>query len=204
MGQIKAFIFDNAGVVGIPTTNISLHELADRIGLDYDHVKGAYFGLSDRSWAGEITEDRFWNEFAKKIGIKYGRELKKEMYARHLYHTGRKGQNKKVVAVVKALKQKGYTVALLTNALPFHSKVDVKLGHYSHFDKVFVSYKLGMRKPQARIFRHCLKALKLKPGECIFIDDNLVNVNGARQVGIKSIHFKNAGQLERQLRPYLR
>ncbi|MEQ2353202.1 hypothetical protein [Pseudoalteromonas piscicida] len=37
-------------------------------------------------------------------------------------------------------------------------------------------------------------------GDCVFLDDVLANVEGAKQVGLHGIQFFNAAQAERELR----
>lgn len=52
------------------------------------------------------------------------------------------------------------------------------------FDCYFLSFELGLVKPDAAIFRRVAAELGLDPAEIVFLDDNQLNVNGARSVGI--------------------
>jgi epoxide hydrolase-like predicted phosphatase len=54
----------------------------------------------------------------------------------------------------------------------------------SHFEKVYLSYKLGMRKPDAEIFELVLSENKLFPQETLFIDDSIQHIEGAKKLGI--------------------
>jgi HAD superfamily hydrolase (TIGR01509 family) len=57
-----------------------------------------------------------------------------------------------------------------------------------------------MIKPEPEIY-HCLfERYSLEPSESVFIDDNADNVEGARRVGMHAIQFKNAQQLEQELK----
>ena len=60
------------------------------------------------------------------------------------------------------------------------------LGVYRIFDGAVLSYKIGIIKPSAGIYRYALKRFKLKPNECIFIDNRPANVRGAKKIGIKN------------------
>ena len=73
-------------------------------------------------------------------------------------------------------------------------------GVYSHFDVVVLSYQVGLAKPQKEIFEHALKELRLKAGECVFIDDKIENIAAAKSLGFKAIHFKDAEQLASELK----
>ena len=54
-------------------------------------------------------------------------------------------------------------------------------------------------KPDPAIFALALQRFGLKPGEAIFIDDNLDNVVSARENGFAAHHFTDAESLRREL-----
>ena len=54
----------------------------------------------------------------------------------------------------------------------------------TYFEKVYLSYKLGMRKPDAEIFEFVLSQNKLHPQETLFIDDSIQHIEGAKKLGI--------------------
>jgi HAD superfamily hydrolase (TIGR01509 family) len=47
---------------------------------------------------------------------------------------------------------------------------------------------MGMRKPDAEIFEQVLADNSLRPHETLFLDDYAVNIEGAKSVGIKTVH----------------
>lgn len=51
------------------------------------------------------------------------------------------------------------------------------------FDHTFLSFELGMVKPDAEIFTHVVEALGLPAQQVLFLDDNRLNVDAARAVG---------------------
>jgi glucose-1-phosphatase len=54
------------------------------------------------------------------------------------------------------------------------------------FDHRFLSFELGMLKPDREVFEHVAAAIGLPPGRLLFLDDNLVNVEAARSVGFRA------------------
>ncbi len=50
----------------------------------------------------------------------------------------------------------------------------------------------GARKPDPEIYRRALSRLGVAPAEAIFVDDRLKNVEGARQVGMRTLHFTDS------------
>lgn len=67
------------------------------------------------------------------------------------------------------------------------------------FTDIVVSGKEIMVKPDAAIYRLALQRFNLAPGEAIFIDDRLENVEGARANGFAGHHFVDAGMLRAEL-----
>jgi putative hydrolase of the HAD superfamily len=74
-----------------------------------------------------------------------------------------------------------------------------KFGLRRYFSVFFSSCYLGVSKPHPEIFRMALDLSQRAPEECIFIDDRPVNLESARQLGLHTIQFLNAAQLERDL-----
>ena len=70
-----------------------------------------------------------------------------------------------------------------------------------NFDGLVFSGKVGMVKPDRDIFEYILSNFSLKAGECLFIDDSPVNIEGAKSVGIKGYLFDGDAQ---KLRDYLK
>lgn len=70
------------------------------------------------------------------------------------------------------------------------------------FDIFLSSCYLKVRKPNLEIYRLALKITQRAPAECILIDDRELNLECARDQGMKTILFKSAGQLRDDLARY--
>lgn len=67
------------------------------------------------------------------------------------------------------------------------------------FRDIVVSGQAGLLKPGAAIYELLMQRNGLIAAECIFIDDSLKNVEGARALGIDAIHFTDAEELGKAL-----
>lgn len=67
------------------------------------------------------------------------------------------------------------------------------------FEDVLVSGVETMLKPDAEIYTLLLTRNGLAAADCLFIDDSLPNVEGARALGIAAHHFTSPRMLERDL-----
>ena len=62
------------------------------------------------------------------------------------------------------------------------------------FDHVIESAKIGLRKPDPRIYRMMVEALGVDPRTCVYLDDLGVNLKPAREMGMTTIKVVNAPQ----------
>ena len=67
------------------------------------------------------------------------------------------------------------------------------------FKAFFSSCFVGIRKPDEGIYRIALEVTQRQPEECLFIDDRELNLECARQMRMRTIHYQNAAQLRRDL-----
>ena len=68
------------------------------------------------------------------------------------------------------------------------------------FDGIVVSGDEGIRKPEAAFFQILFDRYQVNPADAVFIDDNLRNVEAARELSIQSIRFTSAEELEKALK----
>ena len=57
-----------------------------------------------------------------------------------------------------------------------------------YFHKAYYSHRMGMRKPDAKIYQRVLDENNLLAEQTLFLDDNKLNVEGANSVGIKTVY----------------
>lgn len=96
------------------------------------------------------------------------------------------------------LRQRGYRLSLLSNTNPFmmqwaRSNAFDGRGHAidHYFDALYLSYEMGIMKPERRIFEMMLKGENAKPEETVFIDDSAHNVEAAAALGIHVLQPDN-------------
>ena len=62
------------------------------------------------------------------------------------------------------------------------------------FDHIIESAKIGLRKPDPRIYRMMIEALRVDPKKCVYLDDLGVNLKPAREMGMTTIKVASAPQ----------
>jgi putative hydrolase of the HAD superfamily len=104
-------------------------------------------------------------------------------------------------AVLDALTAAGrYLVATLNNESAELNAYRIQ--HFQltrNFSAFFTSCYLGVRKPDAAIYKLALDMTQRAPQECIFIDDRQENLECPGRLGMRTIHFQNPQQLAKDL-----
>lgn len=105
------------------------------------------------------------------------------------------------VALLRAVKAAGHALYFLSN-MPAESMayLEHRYDFWELFDGAVVSSRIGFCKPEPEIYKYLIDTHCLEPRETVFIDDVLVNVEAAQQLGIQTIHFASAAQCARELR----
>jgi putative hydrolase of the HAD superfamily len=67
------------------------------------------------------------------------------------------------------------------------------------FDHVIESAKIGLRKPDPKIYRMMAEALAVDPKRCIYLDDLGINLKPAREMGMTTIKVRDAEQALNEL-----
>lgn len=62
------------------------------------------------------------------------------------------------------------------------------------FDHVIESAKIGLRKPDPRIYQMMAETLKVDPKNCIYLDDLGVNLKPAREMGMTMVKVTSGAQ----------
>jgi putative hydrolase of the HAD superfamily len=86
----------------------------------------------------------------------------------------------------------------ITNNLPNNAIGSGRLFYVAEvmalFDHVIESARIGLRKPDPRIYRLMTEALGVAPQACVYLDDLGVNLKPAREMGMTTIKVTSAPQ----------
>ena len=107
-----------------------------------------------------------------------------------------------MIKLVNTLKKEGgYRLFILSNYAKEASDILIEQykEFFSLFDDIIISANIGMIKPEKEIYEHLLSKHSLKPEECIFIDDQEINIQSAQNIGITGVLYKNHENFESSL-----
>jgi len=140
------------------------------------------------STKGEVKDiHEFWKVLLGNLGIRERPILIQELIElrkNHVLTRFRLYDN--VISVLSTLR-KNYKLALVSNCFVGLSDILKALNLTRFFECIILSYEVGVRKPDRRIYLEALQRLKLRPEECVFVSDAISDLEGAREVGLKTM-----------------
>ena len=178
---MKYFVFDLGGVLSVPMVSKKLYEQI-KWKVSYEEFLDK-FNNSEESikvHKGEIST----KEFFEYLKVYMDDNITLEEF-KNIYVNNNKFFND-TIEIIKKLKNLGYKVYLLSNLKEIDYEKFIKHFDISIFNELFLSFKLGMLKPNDDIYQHVINKLNTKPENIYFFDDNKENVEGAIKNGINA------------------
>jgi glucose-1-phosphatase len=193
VSSVKTLIFDLGGVILDLSVADTLESFAGLSKMPKEKVQELYFsapGFLD--YEKGAIDDRTFRDFVRQT---YSLRATDEDIDR-AWNAMLRGIPAEKLDLLTRL-QSEFQVFLLsnTNAIHVHHINEVILPKGkekrtldSYFHKAYYSHRMGKRKPDAEIFEQVIDENQLVPEQTLFLDDYTVNIEGAKAVGIKTIH----------------
>ncbi|PZO00321.1 MAG: 2-haloalkanoic acid dehalogenase [Hyphomicrobiales bacterium] len=167
-----------------------------------DDGKRAWFmqNVCTAAWNVEQDRGRSWEE---GVALLVARHPEWESQIRaydERWHEAVPGIIEDSVTVLEELKGRGEKVYAITNfSREKWAECLIRFPFLQSFDGVVVSAHEGVIKPDPDIYKILLQRYGLAAADCIFIDDSAKNIETARTVGMKSVHFVEPIDLRAEL-----
>jgi putative hydrolase of the HAD superfamily len=197
--SIRAVLFDFGGVLAEEGFRNGLAALAGAQGLDPLHLPGQ--GMSavyDSGFVlGRGSAADFWALLRQRTGLR-GEDsaLKEQILAGFQPRPA-------MMALVRRLRAAGYVTAILSDQTHWLDELDDRHHFKDAFTHVYNSYYLGKGKRDPSLFADVAADLGLPASALLFVDDDLGNVNRAREAGWEAMLFTDPhsaiAELERLL-----
>ncbi len=182
----KALLFDLGGVVIDIDFQLAFGHWAKLAKVDTKTLAARYEPdhVYERHERGEISSPDYFNHVRTALDISLSDD---DMIA---------GWNGLMIGEIEGITA---LVDRLKGSIPLYAFSNTNPAHVDHlwdrfsetlsrFDAVFMSPEIGMRKPEKRAFHHVTETIGLEPGDILFFDDMMENVDGARYAGLQAAH----------------
>ncbi len=194
MNNIKAIVFDLGNVL----VKIDYKPFLVHTGLNGKlSEEEVYNLLEDPAIAyecGKINSHEFYKEVTRLLQI----DIDYEKFV-HAWCSVATGLVENIDELVNELAQK-YPLYLLSNTNELHlHHIKRSYSILENFQRLFVSYKIGVMKPDNKIFQFILDEMEIEPKKIFYTDDKIINIESAVSVGIDAVHFQSTNELRKLL-----
>jgi putative hydrolase of the HAD superfamily len=193
---VKAIVFDFGKVIGFFDHRRALERLRPYTRKTAEELYAAVYDgtLEDDYESGRITSA----EFLRRLHEVGTFTCSDEVLAGHFADVF--WPNQEVCDLVPRLKPR-YRLVLGSNTNELHARHYVRqfADTLRHFDGLVLSHEVGVRKPKAGFFGHCVGRAGCRPAECVFVDDLPANVAGAEACGLRGVVYTGFGDLCQRL-----
>ena len=194
----KALVLDFGGVIS--RTLFETHALSEHaLGLAPGTLawRGPFDPSSDALWrdmqADKISERDYWMARTREVGRLVGEDWDRmETFVQRARGADVQAVIRpEAVAAIHAAKAAGCRLAILSNELDLFYGADfrTRLPLLDLFEVVVDATHTKILKPDPRAYALCIEQLGLPGNDCVFVDDQLRNVEGGRRAGLKVVHF---------------
>ena len=209
--QIRAVISDFGGVL----TNKLIEAFAafqDETGISMEQLGRAMQRVGERDGEyplfrlerGEVSEAEFLDNLSWGLEAELGHRPTLHRF-REIYFDALH-PNEPMLALMRELRDRGLRMAILTNNVREWEELwRSKLPLDEIFELIVDSGWVGMRKPQPEIYLLTIERLGdgLEASDCLFVDDNELNVKTARELGMTAVQFRSNEQAIAEIRAAL-
>jgi len=138
-------------------------------------------------------------DFFRKIKERYKLELEPEEF-KEIWNDIFE-EDPAVSEIILYLKERGYPIVLLSNTNELHfSYIIERFPIIHHFDEWILSFEVGAKKPQEKIYNMIFETRSLERHEVLYIDDIPEYIAAAAGLGIPGIVFREAADIWKVIR----
>ena len=186
--QPKAIIFDYGNVLCAPQLRQDVEAMAAVFQVSPAQFEKVYWPYRLPYDEGRLDAVSYWRTVAHDLG----RPLAESDIQRliQLDVSSWTHLDARMMEWARRARASGIRTAILSNMhLELRNWIVHESGWFADFDFATFSCDLGIAKPDAAIYQHCLSGLGVAASETLFFDDRQPNVDGARLLGIHAVHF---------------
>lgn len=134
---------------------------------------------------GKITTDEFIKAICDKFSLTITKDRFKEIFCDIFFDA-----HYETVEIIKRLKEQKFKLILISNTNEMHFEyIKRRYEVINYFDEFLLSYKVGVRKPDKKIFYELINLSNCAPYEIFYTDDIEEYVKSASELNISTYHF---------------
>jgi putative hydrolase of the HAD superfamily len=198
MIKILSLIFDFGGVLCKPQNKSFLdnvYQILNQVPPCFFKVYRSYRGNFDN---GRNTGEEYWSNILRHLGIPVNKSIIHELIKEDIESWTE--NDPEIIQFITNKRKKVQNLSIISN-MPIDILEYIR-NHFQWldlFDEQTYSCEIGVNKPAPGIYEHCLDRIRIQPHECLFVDDSMANVEGAKRTGMNAIHYRTYSQFVNEL-----
>lgn len=193
MSRISAILFDLGNVIVEVDFRRTFRHWADSAGVDESVFYERW--SEDEAYRAHETGELQFAEYVAALTETLGVSMSQDAW--------QAGWNEVFVGPYPGVQDK---LAELTGCLPLFAFTNTNPTHEAawraryahalgHFEEIYVSSTIGLRKPDREAFEWVAEAMQLPPEQILFLDDNPDNVSGAERSGLTTVQTRGEDEV---------
>ncbi|MBN1174576.1 MAG: HAD family phosphatase [Micromonosporaceae bacterium] len=197
---VRAVVFDIGGVLEtmhstpdpttvVPGLDLTWEQLMERTGEVW--AKGSI---------GAVTESEARERFRELLGLDEAAldTLMEAFWAGYLGEP-----NTALMDYLRGLRPRYLTGIISNSFVGAREREEQQYGYSTMVDVIVYSHEVGLSKPDPRIYQLACQQLGVQPSEMVYTDDVEACVDGARELGINAVLFRDTAQAIAEIEGYL-
>jgi putative hydrolase of the HAD superfamily len=197
MDSIKVVMFDLGNVIICFDHMIAARKISEYCDKTPEEIYNLFFSsnLTERFDKGNVDEEEFFNQIRKILNLN---GLNKEKF----YNIWNDifWENLGISNLIEEIKKKYEKFFIISNVnKPHFEYIYRNFPIVQEADEIILSYKMGVLKPNPKIYQMAIEKANCNPSEIFYTDDREELIEEAKKMGFNAVKFKDKKQIEKIL-----
>lgn len=190
MPLIRAVLFDFGLVLSGPPDPVAQRRMETILNTTDSRLRSAYWRHREDYDLGILTGPSFWRTVGSDLGHPLTPDELEQLLEADIDLWTQ--PNQPIIDWAVALQSTGTLTGILSNmGDAMEHGIAARFPWVANFSHRTYSHRLGIAKPDARIYRHAIAGLGVPAEEILFLDDRPENVEAARALRIHAIQYSS-------------
>jgi putative hydrolase of the HAD superfamily len=193
---IEAVLFDLGNVVVRFDHRIAARKIGKFSSLPAEKIYDLFFDspLVQSFEEGRVSSAEFFERIKDMLSLNIGYEEFVPIWNEIFF------ENPGIEEIIGRLKKR-FKIFLISNVNQLHfDYIRNRFDILGEFEKFILSYQVGARKPDRKIYEMAIKETGLAAEKILYTDDRLELIEAGRSLGLGAIHFKGVKEFNEELR----
>ena len=191
----EVVLFDLGGVVVDVESDRLVHQMAQLLGRSFEEVQEVVYHreLLVPLELGRISPEAYYHGLSERLQLPWTYDQFVRSWNDMI------SEKTQVTGILRRLHRRHKLMALTNTNVLHLAHIKTRYPSLSVFDDWVASCEVGLRKPDAQMYRLAVDRAGVRPDAAVYVEDRPELIEAGRAVGLTAIRFENPEQLEAEL-----